>query len=159
MHIKYNPEDYNLWLYYYANQASQSGYGMEGYKGVPYQRGGGLGSFFRSLFRMAVPVLKSMGRQVGKHALTAGANIASDLVKGRPLFESAKQHAKMETSQFLKDAGDTLQDGEGLGYRPKSINTPVVDAFSNVKRKNGSSRRKIQALKLDLTSSQFPLLK
>jgi hypothetical protein len=37
MHIKFNPEDYNLWLQYYAAQAAQTGYGMEGYRGVPYQ--------------------------------------------------------------------------------------------------------------------------
>lgn len=140
MHTKYNSDDYNLWLYYYASQASQSGYG---YKGTPYQRGGGLGSFFRSLFRMAVPVLKSVGKQVGQHALTAGANIASDVAHGKPLFESVKQRAKQETSHLLKEAGESLQSGEGLGVRPKSINTLNVDVFSKLKRKNGSSRRKI----------------
>ncbi len=145
MHVKFNPEDYNVWLEYYAGQAAQTGFGIEGFRGTPYQRGAGLGSFFRSLFRMAVPVLRSVGRQVGKHALTAGANIATDFVQGKPLFESAKEHSKRETSQLLQEASKALQSGEGLGTRPKSINTPVNDLFTTLKRKNGSRRHKINS--------------
>lgn len=134
MHSKFNPEDYNVWLQYYAAQAAQTGHGMEGFKGVPYQRGAGLGSFFRSLFRMAVPILKSTGRNLGKHALTAGANILSDVAQGRPLYDSTREHARSETSRFLKDTADSMQTGEGLGKRPKSINKGVIDSFTKIKK-------------------------
>ena len=80
MHEIYNANDFDLWLSYYGNQAFQTGFGIEGYRGTPYQRGAGLGSFFRALFRMAVPLIKSAGKQVGKHALSAGANVMADLV-------------------------------------------------------------------------------
>lgn len=146
MHVYFNPEDYTIWLDYYTGQAAQTGYGVDGFHGVPYQRGAGLGSFFRSLFRMAVPVLKSVGRNVGKHALTAGANIATDIVKGRPLFESAKDHSRRETSHLLDDASKALQQsGQGLGIRPTSINTKTDDVFSKTKQNNGSRRRKINS--------------
>jgi hypothetical protein len=145
MHSRFNPEDYNVWLQYYAAQAAQTGYGMEGFRGFPYQRGAGLGSFFRSLFRMAVPILKTTGRQIGKHALAAGANILSDVARGRPLFDSAKEHAQTETSRLFKDVSESLQTGEGLGNRLTSINKDVLESFTKVKKKrrNGFNRQQI----------------
>jgi hypothetical protein len=145
MHHKFNPEDYNVWLQYYAAQAAQTGYGMEGFRGILHQRGAGLGSFFRSLFRMAVPILKTTGRQIGKHALSAGANILSDVAQGRPLFESARQHTKEEASHLFKDVGESLQSGEGLGSRPKSINKDTADSFTKFKKikKHGFNRQQI----------------
>lgn len=150
MHELYNPNDYNMWLSYYGNQALQTGFGIEGYHGTPYQRGAGLGSFFKALFRMAVPVFKSVGKQVGKHALSAGANVMSDVVKGQPIFESMKKHSRAETSKLLNEAGQALQDGEGLGMsintrknRSKFINIDKTDIFSKPKRKNVSNRQQI----------------
>jgi len=52
---------------------------------------------------MAVPVIKSVGKQVGKHALTAGANVMADLVEGRPVFDSVKKHSLTETSKMLRE--------------------------------------------------------
>lgn len=149
MYEIYNPNDYNVWLSYYGNQALQTGYGIEGYRGTPYQRGAGLGSFFKALFRMAVPVIKSVSKQVGKHALSAGANVMSDLVRGEPVYESVKKHSRAETSKLLKEAGQHLQDGEGLGKvintQQKSINTNKIDIFSRPKRKNVPNRQQLYA--------------
>jgi len=140
-----NFDDYNVWLSYYGNQALQTGYGIEGFHGTPYQRGAGLGSFFKSLFRMAVPVIKSVGRQVGKHALTAGANVMADLVEGRPVIDSVKKHSRSETSKILHEVGDRLQEGQGLGRAPKSIDGIGTDVFSKISdnKQNGSRRRKL----------------
>jgi len=158
MYHTYNSsDDFNDWLLYYGNQALQTGFGMEGYRGTPYQRGAGLGSFFKALFRMAVPVMKSAGKQVGKHALSAGANIMADLAKGEPVLESMKKHSRFEASKLLNEAGQALQGGEGLGKfrtsintnnlirkaRPKSINTKKIDIFAQLDTKNVSNRRKI----------------
>lgn len=41
----------------------------------PYQQGAGLGRFFKAYFRMAVPIFKSVGKLVGKHALAANSNV------------------------------------------------------------------------------------
>lgn len=120
MYQVYQPNDYNVWLSYYGNQALQTGFGIEAYRGTPYQRGAGLGSFFRALFRMAVPVMKSVGKKVGKHALSAGANVIADVARGQPVLDSMKKHSRAETSRMLAEAGEELQEGEGLGT---SINT------------------------------------
>jgi hypothetical protein len=141
MHVPFNTETYDVWLSYYGSQALQAGFGLEGYKGVPYQRGAGLGSFFKSLFRMAVPVIKSVGRKVGKEALYAGADLLTNVAQGKPVVETVKKQLRSTAAKALKDAGEALQEGEGLGFRSKSINTNVYDIFS--KQKHVSRRRKI----------------
>lgn len=149
MHQRYDSNDLDVWLSYYGNQAFQTGFGLEGFRGVPYQRGGGLGSFFKSLFRMAVPVLRSVGRNVGKHALSAGANVLTDLVQGRPVIESVRKHSKAETGKLLRETGEAIQEGEGLGIMPKSINTSkAIDVFNKRvvrKPKNVSNKRQISS--------------
>ena len=146
MHKQFNPENFEVWLSYYGGQALQVGYGMDGFQGTPYQRGAGLGSFFKSLFRMAVPVLKSIGRKAGKEALHAGAELLTNVAQGKPVIESAKKQLKSSTARVLKVVGDELQEGEGLGFRTKSINTTVNDIFSKTnKHNNVSGRRKFKS--------------
>lgn len=142
MHTHFNPEDYETWLSYYGGQALQTGFGMEGYRGSPYQRGAGLGSFFKSLFRMAVPLFKSIGRKAGKQALYAGADLLTDVAHGKPVIESAKRQLKSSTAKVLKEVGDDLQEGEGLGFMPKSINTRTVDIFSKLNTHHNVSHRR-----------------
>ena len=95
MHILYTPETPKFYLQYFQTMLSeqpqyQLGLGIlpwfEGY--TPYQRGGGIGNIFRSLFRMILPTAKSAAATVGKQALSTGAQIASDLVQGRDIKEA-----------------------------------------------------------------------
>ncbi len=130
MRQQFNPENFNIWLDYYTGQASQVGYGMVGFRGTPYQRGAGLGSFFRSLFRMAIPIIKSVGSRVGKQALSTGAHVAADVLHGRPIGQALEEHGKAGASNLLKQAGDALQRGHGLGVRPKSIKGLANDVFA-----------------------------
>ena len=135
MRQQFNPENFNVWLQYYSDQADQAGYGFAGFRGMPYQRGAGLGSFFRSLFRMAVPVIKRAASSIGKQALASGANIAADLAEGRPVLESLEEHGRHGASTLLRKAGEHLQEGRGLGTRPKSIKAGEYDIYSKQIRK------------------------
>lgn len=132
MRQQFNPENYDAWLQYYLEQVEQTGYGLAGFKGSQYQRGAGVGSFFRSLFRMAVPFIKSAASKVGKQTLATGANIAADVVKGRPVLESLEEHGREGASNLLKDVSARLhQKGNGLGIRPKGIKAMKSDIFQN----------------------------
>jgi hypothetical protein len=135
MRQQFNPENFNVWLDYYSSQANQVGYGMTGFKGFPYHRGAGIGSFFRSLFRMAVPLIKSAATNVGKQALASGANIATDVLQGRPLIQSLEEHGKEGASNLIKKASSAIQKGRGLGIRPTSIKETKQDVFSVKTRK------------------------
>jgi hypothetical protein len=139
MRKQFDTDKFEAWLEYYKNQAEQVGYGFSGFKGTPYQRGAGLGSFFRSLFRMAVPLLKSTATHVGRQALESGANIARDVAEGRSIDDSFKDHARRGAARLANVAVEKLgrvQSGSGLGVRPKSIKVVPNDIFQNTKKKS-----------------------
>jgi hypothetical protein len=73
---EYHPQQVEFWTDYYQQQ--QTGHGLPIFVGMPHQRGAGIGSFFRNLFRMAVPVLKRAAKAVGKQAVATGASVLAD---------------------------------------------------------------------------------
>ena len=109
MRVVYIPNDERLWAQYYQRGGSL------GFTGLPYQRGYGLGSFFRGIFRNILPVAKTALKTVGKQALTTGAQIASDVVAGEDIKKSAKKRGRAAASNLLRKAATKLQKGRGLG--------------------------------------------
>ena len=69
----------NPYIDYYLHQA---GSGVSVYGGVENQKGHGLGSILGSLFRSATPLLKSIGKKVGKQILQSGLQVADDVLSG-----------------------------------------------------------------------------
>jgi hypothetical protein len=67
-----------------------------------HQRGKGLGSFFAGLFRAAMPLLRSAGKEVGKQALVSGIDFVRDLSNRTPPKEALKRR--------LGEAGDSLTE-------------------------------------------------
>ncbi|ELT89958.1 hypothetical protein CAPTEDRAFT_198373 [Capitella teleta] len=73
-------------LYVYCNIVkprvvgdSMAGNGLDVYGGVSSQKGHGLGSIFGGLFRGAMPILKNVGKAVGKQILNSGLAVANDV--------------------------------------------------------------------------------
>jgi len=132
MHTIYTPESADYWLKLYQDTLDSQQYQIGGLRGfrafAPYHRGGGLGSFFQSLFRYAMPLLKT----AGKHALITGSKVVADVTQGRNLKESLKEHGKTATSSFLHETADNIgQRGKGRrkrAYKRKSrrSNTSVA---------------------------------
>lgn len=102
--------------HYYSHQAG-SGIGIV-YKGVPFQRGHGIGSFLGGLFRSVLPLLSSGFKTVGKEALDAGVGLLSDMVNSRPIDNSIRSRFK-EASTNLKRKADEKIDSlmSGSGYK------------------------------------------
>ena len=103
----YNPASEKTWTGFYTKQAQIGG----GFVGMPYQRGAGIGSIFRGLFRALLPALTSVGKTVGKQALTTGAQIASDIVAGESIKEAAKNRSRQGAAKLFQAAADNLQQG------------------------------------------------
>ena len=86
------------------------------YKGRRRQKGYGIGGTFASLFRKAVPLLKSTGFAVGKEALRAGGDAFEALEAGDQPWQSiAKTHgkraAKRAIQPVLSNAGKFITEG------------------------------------------------
>ena len=88
----------------YTAPSLQHGYGMAIYRGNALQRGHGLGGLFKSLFKLAAPIVRRTAvragkkalKTVGRRALKAGANVLTDIAdkKATPkeaLIRRAKQ--------------------------------------------------------------------
>ena len=67
---------------YYQQQA---GSGIAAiYKGAPYQRGHGIGSFLGGLFRSILPLISTGAKVVGKEAMRAGVGLLNDVIEHHP---------------------------------------------------------------------------
>lgn len=119
MHVIYEPENVDVWVEHYINTIQdqnhhQLGYGMPGDHGyIQYQRGKGIGNFLKGVFRIAQPLLKSIGKQ----ALVSGAHFAADVTQGRDAKEAFMDHGKQAVGSLLHKAADKIQSGEGIGHR------------------------------------------
>jgi hypothetical protein len=108
MRVAYVPVTEREWTHHYGEQAKQSG---AGFTGMQYQRGAGLGSFFRGVFRALLPIAKSAGKRIGKQALSTGAQIVSDVVAGKSIKAAAKTRGKQATAKLLAQAARKVQSG------------------------------------------------
>src|SRR5690242_7651339 len=132
----------NDWTSYYDLQIGGS---LPGFHGTPYQRGRGIGSFFRGLFRMALPVLTKFGKIAGRQALKSGAAVASDLLAGEKFSESLKQRGKEGLGNILQESSEAVLKGKGLGNRHKKLINGVYvipnDIFSKHDTVNSRKKR------------------
>lgn len=145
-----------FWLAYYRQQAIQSGHGLGGFHGSPYQRGAGLGSWFKSLFSMAIPVLKRVAgvtaKRVGKHAMNAVGQVAADVSSGKRFKDSLLERGKETASTVFKESvADLTQSGSGLGVRPLRTVVRLPIKPKN-KPKRTSVKRKRRLVKSDIFS-------
>ena len=83
-------------VHYYTQQV---GTGITGFQGVKYQRGHGF--FGRLLSKAVFPVL----RFLGKHALSTGANIASDVILDKKNWKDSAKERLEETGIDIAKTG------------------------------------------------------
>ena len=88
---------HNPYIDYYVNQAlgnqSQIGRG-DFYKGLPWQKGYGIGGLLGSFARRFVPLLKPLVKSAGKKILRAGTAVVGDIISGKPVGEALETGLK-----------------------------------------------------------------
>ena len=131
---------------YYVNQGGGSGEIGPVYRAsFRVQRGNGIGSFFRGLFRFVKPLLFSGAKAVGKEALKTSSHIITDILNKEPeqpvddIFKTRFSEAKGNLEQKIKK-----MMGSGLGLKmkrqpKKSVSQgrrrKVKDIFTEEKKK------------------------
>ena len=117
MRVRYEPEDvkFRTEVLLQAAQSHQVGGAIPGFSGLRYQRGSGLGSFFSGLFRLALPIIKSAGRTIGKQALASGASIMRDLSSGLEPNQVFKARGREALGNLLTKAPSNLQQQQQTG--------------------------------------------
>lgn len=142
---KRNVNDICPYQDYYSHQAG-SGIGII-YKGVPHQRGHGIGSFLGGLFRSVLPLLSSGFRTVGKEALNAGVGLLSDMMNSHPLEDSFKSRFKDVSANLKRKADekiDSLMSGSGYKRIRKTRSPAILRKTLQGRRSQKSVRTKFQ---------------
>ncbi len=161
----YIPHQQRDWETFFNSGTGQRGRGIDGFNGMRYQRGAGIGSVFSGLFRSLLPVAKSVGRAVGKQALSTGAQVAADALAGHNVGQSLEQHGREAASALLnkgvrklnkpkkkrrrqtghgrrhQSKPKRIQRGRGLGVRPKGRMIVSTIKGRKVGRKTSASKR------------------
>ncbi len=135
MRVEYVPQGVDYWTEFIRNQ---SGAGINVYSGAPFQRGAGIGSFFRSLFRTAAPILRRAATAATKTAIETGMSTLGDIARGEDAGEAFKRNAKSAAADLLdrglakvrqakdfEELGNT-QTGSSLGSLPFKRLKPIT---------------------------------
>lgn len=126
----------------YYNLQAGSGVGSTVFRGAAYQRGHGLGSFFSSLFRSVVPIIRKGAGAIGREALRTGVNFLGDLSENRPVKESFQQRISEAGGNLKRKAEskiDTLMTGSG--YKKKRTTNKRNHFRSQSRREKNKSKR------------------
>src|SRR3569832_4561 len=142
MHITYVIEPTDYWVQFYKSTIKdqsqyQLGGNLAGFKAhAPYHRGAGVGNFFKGLYRIALPLIKSMGKQ----ALITGSKIAADLAEGKEIKESATRHGKIAATMVLRKTANkiqNLQTGDGLGIAMQKTHNKAAKKLEYKRKRSG----------------------
>ena len=111
---------------YFQNQIGQGNAVSSGIGKVfagSYQKVHGIGSFFSSLHRYVMPLVKSGIKTLGKKAVKGGLNVLSDVARDNaPVRQSIRRRAH-ESLENLKRGADAKLDSlmEGSGYKKRRL--------------------------------------
>ncbi len=130
------PINDKFWYDFYVSQAKQTGHGINGFQGLAYQRGNGLGSFFGRLFRSILPVAKKIGKSVGREALSMGANVIGDLAEGKNIKASLKNRGLKASENLLNKAGSAIRNQSGGRIGKRKVTSKVVPTPAKRQRKS-----------------------
>ena len=111
---KLHTPNHKLYEQYYVDQARQKGGNLPAFHGARFQRGYGLGSIFRGLFRWAMPHLQQGAKVIGEKALQTGVNVFQDVLDG----DNIKTAVHKRTKQALGlPSQNSLQGQSGAGKK------------------------------------------
>jgi hypothetical protein len=143
---------------YQASPRYRKGYGYLGqyYNPPSFRHGGtGIGSALMSMFRFAMPMIKKGVRKLGTEAVDVASKIATDVIQGKDVKESAQKHVSEKASEVLRQVPEAISGilNKNLQKSDTSVSLPT----SRLKRKRvfGSKVKKGFGIK---RLKQFPAL-
>ncbi|KAL3072303.1 hypothetical protein niasHT_039120 [Heterodera trifolii] len=92
MHVDFDPLQVD-WSTFSSECVQFGGYNI--YRGLPYQRGAGVGAVFRSLMRYLLPIGKQIGSAIGRQGMESGNRVLTNVLEGKDLKESLVSESKV----------------------------------------------------------------
>ena len=141
---KIHTPNHKFYEQYYLDQAKQKGGNLLAFHGARFQRGYGLGSIFRGLFRWAVSHLQEGAKMLGKKVFQTGVDVAQDVLAGENLKTATKKRAKQALGLLSQDSP---QSGAGKKRYKKESTTKKKQFASRQEKENISAAREFSFLK------------
>ncbi|GFR24470.1 uncharacterized protein TNCT_296651 [Trichonephila clavata] len=69
---------------------------------------------FSNLFRFITPIALKAGKYLGKHLLSTGSKVMSDVVSGSSLKDSARSRFRETSKKIKDDIMHKIQSGSGI---------------------------------------------
>ena len=143
---KIHTPNHKLYEQYYLDQVKQKGGSLPAFHGARFQRGYGLGSMFKTLFRWAVPHLRQGAKVVGKKALQTGANVAQDVLQGEN-FNTAVTKRGRQALGLASQKSPQAQSGEGRKATKRKAQ-PKTFSLAPAKKQKRAPRKQQETFKL-----------
>ncbi|KAL3126123.1 hypothetical protein niasHT_002249 [Heterodera trifolii] len=109
----------------FSSECVQFG-GYNIYRGLPYQRGAGVGAVFRSLMRYLLPIGKQIGSAIGRQGMESGNRVLTNVLEGKDLKESLVSESKAGLKNLLEKAANNINTQKG---QVPPTNVSVVRSF------------------------------
>ena len=88
---KLHAPNHKFYEQYYVDQAKQKGGNLPAFQGARFQRGYGLGSIFKGLFRWVMPHLQQGAKVIGKQVSMLPKMFSMEITLKRQSAKKAKQ--------------------------------------------------------------------
>ncbi|KAL3125605.1 hypothetical protein niasHT_005492 [Heterodera trifolii] len=95
-------------------------------RGLPYQRGAGVGAVFRSLMRYLLPIGKQIGSAIGRQGMESGNRVLTNVLEGKDLKKSLVSESKAGLKNLLEKAANNINTQKG---QVPPTNVSVVRSF------------------------------
>lgn len=135
------------------------------FSGQPFQRGTGIGSVLRSLWRVLLPIGRQIGSAIGRQGMESGARVLSGIVEGQGLKETLEKEGRVGLKSLLDKASENLGKQKGSGgnfdfkhYKrnmKKAAMPATCIADANSEEQNGIKRRLLATIGPS-TKGSFP---
>ena len=124
----------------------QRGRGGGYYVGFSRQRGAGVGSVLKSLWRSLLPLMKSIGSSVKQEGLATGGRILANLSEGAGLKDTLLNESQTGVTNLIEKARNKQTGGSGGFIKRKKMLKDVIIKPNSPKRvtfkKRSSQKRK-----------------
>lgn len=113
------------------------------FAGMAYQRGAGIGSVLRSLWRILLPIGRQAGAAIGRQGLESGNRVLAGVLDGKDLKETLTTEAKSGLKNLLEKAADSVSKQKGSGsFDFKRYKRRVADGGEDDGNARGNSIKK-----------------
>ena len=116
----------------------QQGGSIAGFRGARIQRGYGIGNFFKSIARFAIPLVKRGVQAIGRRALGAAVDVGQDILEGKNVKQAIKSHGikavKDIVHQGVKQSGNQSGGGRKLKILIKANDSSTSISQSQTKK-------------------------